>query len=123
MSKTVAVIGASRDRRKFGNKALRALLARGYTAIPVNPRESEIEGLRAYQSVLDIPGGVDMATVYVHGDAGVLVMAEIARKGIREVWLNPGADEPRVVEAARNHGIEPVVACSIMGIGEQPSNY
>lgn len=123
MSKIVAVIGASGDRRKFGNKAVRAFLAQGHTVVPVNPHEAEIEGLRAYPSVLDIPGPVDMATVYLHRDAGLDVIPEIARKGIKEVWLNPGADDDGVVAAARAAGLDPIVACSIMGIGESPARF
>jgi predicted CoA-binding protein len=123
MAKTVVVIGASRDRRKFGNKAVRAFLARGYTVIPVNPSEREIEGLRAYRSVLEIPGPVDMATIYLRRDDGLRVMPEIAIKGIREVWLNPGADDQAVIEAAYAAALAPIVACSIRGIGEDPGRY
>ncbi len=123
MSKRVAVIGASADRRKFGNKAVRAFRARGYTVFPVNPHARVIEGLPAYPSVADIPGPVDMATVYVPPAVGRVVMAELARKGVREVWLNPGADDPSVVDTARAFGIEPVRACSILGIGEHPGDY
>ena len=52
MPKTVAVVGASSDRRKFGNKALRAFIAKGYRVIPINPNEREVEGMAAYASVL-----------------------------------------------------------------------
>jgi uncharacterized protein len=121
--KTVAIIGASVDRSKFGNKAVRAFVARGYTVIPVHPRETEIEGLKTYRSVLDIPGSVDMASVYLPPEPGARVMAELAQRGIREVWLNPGADSPAVVEAARASGLQPIVACSILGIGERPGDY
>jgi predicted CoA-binding protein len=123
MPKTVAVIGASSDRRKFGNKALRAFAARGFAVIPVNPREPEIEGLKSYASVLDVPGPIDMATVYLPPTAGVRVMEEIAQKGISEVWLNPGADDDEVIAAARKAGLQPIVACSILGIGERPDDY
>jgi len=123
MSKIVAVIGASGDRRKFGNKAVRAFRSQGYTVVPVNPRETEIEGLKAYASVTDIPGPVDMATVYLSREAGLRVMPEIAQKGIKEVWLNPGADDDGVIAAARAAGLEPIVACSIMGIGDSPGRY
>jgi len=123
MSKIVAVIGASGDRRKFGNKAVRAFRSQGYTVVPVNPRETEIEGLKAYPSVTDIPGPVDMATVYLSREAGLRVMPEIAQKGIKEVWLNPGADDDGVIAAARAAGLEPIVACSIMGIGESPARF
>ena len=121
--KTVAVIGASSNRAKFGNKALRAFARQGFTVIPINPHETSVEGYRCYASVLDVPGSIDMATLYVHADAGVLVMDDIARKGIPEVWLNPGADEPSVLEKARALGITPIIACSIMRIGESPGRY
>jgi hypothetical protein len=123
MSKVVAIIGASSDRRKFGNKALRAFRRRGHAVVPVNPNETEVEGVKAVASVLDIAGPVDMATFYVQPEVGVRVMDEVARKHIPEVWLNPGADAPDVVARARELGLNPVVACSIIGIGENPYEY
>lgn len=123
MEKIVAVIGASADRRKFGNKALRAFAGQGYTVIPVNPHEREVEGERAYASVLDIPGPIDMATVYVPASAGLRVMEELAKKGVAEVWLNPGADDDEVVARAKALGLHVVQACSIVGIGESPSRF
>ena len=121
--KTVAIIGASNNRAKFGNKALRAFRNQGHTVIPINPHESVIEGMKAYPSVLDVPGPIDMATVYVPADVGEQVMEELAKKGIEEIWLNPGADEPAVVARAQPLGLEPVLACSIIGIGESPARY
>jgi predicted CoA-binding protein len=119
----VAVIGASKDRRKYGNKALRAFLAQGYVVVPVNPHETEIEGQRAYRSVLDYPGAIDEATVYVHPDIGVGVMDELAAKKISTIWLNPGADGDDVIARARALGLKPRVACSILGVGESPGDY
>jgi hypothetical protein len=123
MGKTVAVIGASSDRHKYGNKALRAFEKRGYTVIPVNTHEAEVEGHRAYRSVLDIPGSVDMATVYVPSASGLRVMEELARKGVPEIWLNPGADDEAVVSRARALGLKIFQACSIVAIGESPYRY
>jgi len=116
--KRVAVIGASSNRRKYGNRALRAFRQQGYEVIPINPHESEIEGLRAYGSVLDVPGTIDMATVYVPPDIGLQVIDEVARKGIREVWLNPGAESPELSAKARALGLEPIEACSITALGD-----
>lgn len=119
----VAVIGASNDRAKFGNKALRAFRARGYTVIPINPHETDVEGERAYRSVLDYPGHIDEATVYVPPHIGLALMDDVARKGIAAVWLNPGADGPEVVARARELGLTPRTECSILRIGELPSRY
>jgi predicted CoA-binding protein len=121
--KTVAVIGASNDRGKFGNKALRAFASRGYTVFAINPHEVTIEGHRAYPSVLDVAATIDMATVYVQPDVGVQVMEELAAKGVPEVWLNPGADAPEVVARAAELGLKTIQACSIIGIGDNPSRY
>ena len=121
--KVVAVIGASNNRRKFGNRALRAYRDQGYTVVPINPHEQEVEGLKSYASVLDVPGPIDMATVYVPGAIGVKVLDDVAKKGIAEVWLNPGADDDPVVERARALGLNVVIACSIIGVGESPGAF
>jgi len=116
----VAVIGASNDRRKFGNRALRAFRRQGYTVIPINPHETEVEGLKVYASVLDVPGAIDMASMYVPPEIGEQVIGEIAQKGIAEVWLNPGAESDELIARARALKIQPIVACSIVAIGENP---
>jgi predicted CoA-binding protein len=123
MAKTVAVIGASSNRNKFGNKALRAFERQGYSVLAINPNEQEVEGHRTYASVLDVPGDIDMATMYVPPRIGVQVIEQIARKGIPEVWLNPGADGDEVLRRARELGVHTIQACSIMGIGETPSRF
>ena len=121
--KTVAVVGASSNRDKFGNKALRAFEKRGYRVIPVNPNEPEVEGHPTFKSVLDIPGEVHLATIYVPARVGVGVMDDVAKKGIAEVWLNPGADDPAVIRRAKELGLKAVQTCSILAIGESPSRY
>ena len=121
--KTVAVIGASSNRQKFGNKALRAFAKNGYTVFPINPTETEVEGHKAYASVLDVPGPIDMATIYVPASVGVAVMDDLVKKGIPEVWLNPGADAREVVARARALGLKTVAHCSIIAIGDSPSRY
>ena len=123
MTRTVAIIGASSDRSKFGNKALRAWRQQGYRVIPINPHASEVEGERAYASVLDVPGPVDEASMYVPPDVGLGLLNEIKEKGIPVVWLNPGADGPAVVARARALGLDTRVACSILAVGESPSDY
>jgi acyl-CoA synthetase (NDP forming) len=118
--KVVAIIGASNDRRKFGNRALRAFREQGDTVVPINPHETEVEGLKAYRSVLDVPGAIDMASFYVPPDVGEQVMDEVARKHIAEVWLNPGAESAALIARAESLHIRPIVACSIMAIGRNP---
>jgi uncharacterized protein len=118
--KTVAVIGASTNPRKFGNRAVKAFRRQGYNVIPINPHEREVEGLKAYRSVLDVEETIDMATFYVHPDVGERVISEVARKGIPEVWLNPGSESEELIRLARALKLEPILACSIIGIGENP---
>jgi len=120
MPKVVAVIGASSDPRKFGNRAVRAFRRQGHTVIPINPNETEIDGLKVYASVLDVPQAIDMATFYVPPEVGERVMPEVASKRIPEVWLNPGSESERLIRLARSLRIEPILACSMLGIGENP---
>jgi hypothetical protein len=120
VGKVVAVIGASSNRRKFGNRAVRAFKEQGYTVVPINPHEPEVEGLKTYRSVLDVPGSIDMATFYVPPEIGEQVIDEVARKEIAEVWLNPGAESDRLIARAKALKLQPIVACSIVAIGKNP---
>ena len=116
----VAVIGASSARHKFGNKAVRAYLRQGWTVYPVNPRESVIEGLPSFPTVSAIPGPVDRASLYLLPEIGIGLLEEIQRKGIRELWVNPGAESDALIARAEQLGLEPIQACSIVDIGERP---
>jgi predicted CoA-binding protein len=116
----VAIVGASKDRSKFGNKAVRAYLRQGYDVYPVNPKEETIEGLKCYGSVLEVPVALDRISVYLPPAIGLKALDEIAAKGAKEVWLNPGAESDEVVARATELGLQPIVACSILGVGEHP---
>jgi predicted CoA-binding protein len=120
MPKVVAVVGASSNRHKFGNRALRAFRQQGFTVVAINPNEAEVEGLKTYASVLDVPGPIDMASFYVPPEVGLRVIDQVAQKRIPEVWLNPGAESAELITRARALNIRPIVACSIMAIGENP---
>lgn len=119
--KTVAIIGASNDRRKFGNKAVRAFQQQGYTVYPVNPNETEIEGLPTYKSILDVPGRPDMVSVYLPPTVLVKLLPDIATKGCDELWLNPGTESDDVLAEAERLGLNVIQACSIVGAGVSPA--
>ena len=123
MAKTVAVVGASSDRSKFGNKALRAFKAEGYMVIPINPNERAVEGIATYPSVLNVPGTIDMATVYVQPDVAMRLLPEFEQKGIAEIWVNPGAESDELLTDARRRKLNVIAACSIIGIGRSPSSF
>jgi predicted CoA-binding protein len=123
MEKTVAVVGASNNPRKFGNRAVRAFLAEGHRVIPINPREREVEGLKAYASVLDVPGEIDMATVYVPPQVAFQLLPEFEAKGIPEIWVNPGAESDELLEEAKRRNLNVIAACSVMGIGRNPYQF
>jgi hypothetical protein len=105
---SVAIIGASNDRRKFGNKAVRAFAQKGFTVYPINLREDVIEGLKAYKSVLDLPEVPDAANFYVSPSVGIKVIEEVAAKGIKQALLNPGTESDDLIARAEELGVTPV---------------
>jgi len=118
--KTIAVIGASSDRKKYSNKAIRAYVISGYEVYPINPKEEYIEGLKSYKSILDIDDKIDRATLYVPPQVGVKIIEEIAEKGVGELYVNPGAESDELIEKARKLGLNPIMACSILAVGMKP---
>ena len=119
-TKTVAIIGASANRAKYGNKAARAFLQQGYSVYPVNPHETEIEGVRAYPTIKDVPVRPDMISVYLPPETLLKILPEIAAKGCDELWLNPGTESDEVLAEAERLGLNVIQACSIVGVGVSP---
>jgi predicted CoA-binding protein len=122
MNKIVAIIGASSDRSKFGNKAVRAFLQRGYTVYPVNPKETEIEGQRAFANIKEVPLRPQMVSVYFPSPVLMKVLPDIAERGCDELWLNPGTESDEVLAEAERVGLNVIQACSIVGLGISPGN-
>ena len=118
--KTIAIIGASQDRRKFGNKAVRAFLQQGYEVFPVNPHEAIIEGRRAFKSIGEVPVRPQMVSIYLPPEILLSVLPEIAAKGCDELWLNPGAESAAVLAECERLGLNVIQACSIVGAGLSP---
>jgi predicted CoA-binding protein len=121
--KTVAIIGASADRTKFGNKAVRAFQQRGYQVFPVNPKLNEVEGLPAFPSISAVPLRPEQVSVYLPPAVLLKVLPEIAAKGCDELWLNPGTESTEVLGEAQRLGLKVVQACSIVGIGLSPTQF
>ena len=118
---TVAIIGASADRSKYGNKSVRAHLAQGYQVFPVNPKGGEIEGLEVYKSLEEVPvQRLHRVSLYDPPAIGLELVEQIAEKGCDELWLNPGSESEQLSTKARQLGLEPITACSIVDVGIDP---
>lgn len=119
---TVAIIGASRDRSKYGNKSVRAHVNQGYRVFPVNPHTDEVEGLPAFPTLAEVPAEtLDRVSVYVPPEVGLELLESIRDKQPAEVWFNPGSESAELLEKAEQLGLNPILACSIVDVGEFPA--
>ena len=121
--KTVVIIGASNDRRKFGNKAVRAFLQQGCQVFPVNPKEAIIEGLPAFPSIAEVPVRPQMVSVYLPPEVLLRVLPAIAAKSCDELWLNPGTESDAVASECERLGLNVIQACSIVGVGLDAESF
>jgi len=118
--KTVAVIGASSNGDKWGNKAVRAFAQQGYTVYPVNPNEPEVEGLKTYASIKEVPVRPQTVTVYIPPPRLLKILPDIAARGCDELYLNPGTESEAVLAKAAELGLNVIQACSIIAVGVSP---
>ncbi|HIH09652.1 MAG TPA: CoA-binding protein [Candidatus Diapherotrites archaeon] len=120
---SIAILGASANRTKFGNKCVRAYKKLGWKVFPVNPKEKEIEGLKCYASLRDLPERPFRVSIYLPHEITLGLVKAIADSGAREVILNPGAESRELVLALESKGIRPVLACSIRMEGLSPDEF
>ena len=121
---TAAILGASADRAKFGNKSLRAHAAQGYDVYAVNINGGVVEGERAWRTLAEVPvERLNRISVYLPPEVTLRVLDEIAAKGCDELWLNPGSDNPEVLRKAEALGLNAIRGCSIVSLGLTPSQF
>ncbi|BCR03376.1 CoA-binding protein [Desulfuromonas versatilis] len=118
-SPAFGVAGASTDRHKYGNKVLRCYLQKGKKAIPVNPREAEVEGVACVASVKDLPAEVKSLSIITPPRITEQVVAEAIAKGIENIWMQPGAESPAAVAAAEKAGLNVIAdgSCLLVVLG------
>ena len=100
-----AVVGASRDRAKFGNKVLRAYLQNGREVYPVNPTADEVEGLTAYTDLASLPQRVRSISVITPSPITETIVEQAGELGIKHIWMQPGAESVKAVERAEQLGM------------------
>ena len=122
-SGSFAVVGASTDRSKYGNKVLRCYRQHGRKAYPVNPKSPEVEGLRAYPSLASLPEPVPAISIITPPAATEQVVREAHVAGVKHVWMQPGAESEEAIRAAEALGMNVIAAgpclLVVMGYREQ----
>jgi predicted CoA-binding protein len=103
--KRFAVVGASQDRSKYGNKVLRVYQQNDRDVVPVNPKADEVEGLKAYPDLASIPGTIDGLSIITPPAVTELVVQDAIQKGIKHIWMQPGAENDASVEVAKEAGV------------------
>ena len=98
------VVGASKDRAKYGNKVLRAYLQNNRDAVPVNPGADEVEGLKAYRDLASVPEDVDGVSIITPPAVTEKVVEQALERGIKNIWMQPGAESQAAIEAAKEAG-------------------
>lgn len=106
--RTLAVVGVSRQGRKFGNMAYKELRKRGYRLFPVHPQAETVEGDRCFASLGELPEPVDGVLIVVPPAHTEQVVRDAARAGIKRVWMQQGAASPEAIRFCEENGIREI---------------
>ena len=117
--KRFAVVGASTDRTKYGNKVLRCYLQHGRDAVPVNPKDAIVEELAAFKSLAEIHPKPDAVSIITPPKVTEAVVDEAGRLGIRHLWMQPGAESDAAIARAKALGMNVIAGgpCLLVALG------
>ena len=118
-SPAFGVVGASANRQKYGNKVLRCYVQNERRAIPVNPNEREIEGVPCVAGIMDLPPEVASISMITPPAVTEKLVPLAIEKGIRNIWMQPGAESPAAIDLCRQHGINVIAdgSCILVVLG------
>lgn len=118
-SPAFGVVGASTNRQKYGNKILRCYLQNGRKAIPVNPNEPEIEGIPCAATISNLPADAVSISMITPPAVTLKLVPLAIEKGIKNIWMQPGAEHPDAVALCRESGINVIAdgSCLLVVMG------
>ena len=122
-SNSIALIGSSNDHRKYGNKILLDLTKKGYTVYPINKKEKEIEGLKAYKNIEMLEEIPSIINFVIPPDEGLVVTRDLVEKGYDNFWYQPGAESDEISEFLKINKKNYIDDKCIMVVTRLSSNY
>jgi len=111
---TYAIVGASNNPEKYGYKVLSDLRLVGYRAIPINPKEEEIQGVKAYKDIYAFDKKIDVVVFVVPPEVTRKILVDVLKLGIKKVWMQPGSESNESVEFCKRNGIDCIHNACIM---------
>ena len=113
--RTWAVVGASQDRSKFGNRVLRSMRDSGYVVYPVNPKGGHIEGLEVHRTLADLPEQPEVVDLVVPPSVSEQIVREAQHLGLNRIWFQPGSESVAALAYCSDHGMQVVHdACAMV---------
>jgi len=119
----IALVGASNDRNKYGNKILLDLLSKNYNVVPINQKEDTIAGLKAYTKVQDLPSRPSIINFVVPPEIGLDITKELVEEGYNHFWYQPGAESEDLTNLLTQKKRDFIDDKCIMVVTRLSSNY
>jgi len=110
----IAIFGMSRDTSKFGNRVYKNLTAKGYKLFPIHPLQGEIEGIRCFKSIAELPEKVGGAIMVIPPAKTEKALVDVAEAGIKRVWMQPGAESEAGIKYCEENGISVIYEDCVM---------
>jgi predicted CoA-binding protein len=114
MGQKVAILGASSKKDRYSYKAFQMLQDYGHTPLPVSPKLQELEGIKAYANIKDVPAGVDTLTMYVGPETSTKLQTDILNLKPKRVIFNPGSENVELEKALEEAGVHVIEACTLV---------
>jgi len=112
--KSFVVVGSFKNETKVAYKIFRVLKQKGYEVYPVNPNVKEVDGIKCYPSILDLPKTVDVVDLVTPPSATEEIVKQCLQKGIKYIWMQPGAESENAVEFCKQNGIKVIYGTCLM---------
>ena len=112
--KNFAVVGSFRNESKYAYRIFNKLKEEGYEVYPVNPSSQEVLGEKCYKRISDIPFTVDVANIVTPPKVTEKIAQECLEKGIKRLWLQPGAENDNVIKFCKENDIQIVYGLCVM---------